>query len=419
MLKSRFALAIIVLTLFLSSTVGYAAENEWKDWGFYSQIQGEGNSKYKAVYLTEEVYEHALPNLADLRLIDSNMHAVPFFIQQGQTLVEENELIYQSELAATKQENNDTIIDFKIEPLRENSDIIGNILLFSLPEENFLKHLNVEGSFDGVNWEPVVRDIIYQTENIQKNEINLDKHYRYTYYRITILDNAEKIKLSGLKLIYREASLTQFKFEKSTRLDYDISVEDRKSVITLNNPQQLKVKEIQLDVEGNFQRAYTLSDFNNRNIAADGSQEIYNLNFQNINISNSKIQFNKKPVSTEMITIAIANLDNPPLNIQDISVIYYLDKIVFEDNGTGSYRLYYGNPQAVRPQYDIDLFQSYIEKEKQDTLSLGIAEPINQLEEIPNKGIFAWLNWKIIFNGVIILISLMLIILLVKKLSKK
>lgn len=418
--KCKLVLTAIVL-IFSLGTIGVSAaeEDAWKDWSFYSPLQLEGSSKYKAVYLTEEVYEHSLPSLADLRLIDGNGNVVPYYIQYGQTVTEKNELVYQAKLVATAQKDNDTKLDFNIKPIRENSDIVGNMLLFSLPEQNFLKHIIIYGSFDGNHWEQVGKDFIYRTESLQKNRIPLVEAYKYSYYRVTILDNAEHITLPKLELIY-QATNSQWKwYEKSTVLNYELTEEDKVTVIKLSNPQHLRIREIHFDVDGNFQRPYSLYDSNGRWIAADEVQELYNLHFKNIEISNTGILLDKSPLSTEQITIKIENRDNPPLNIQGITVNYYIDKIVFEDKGETPYRLYYGNQQVKQPQYDLKLFQSYIEKEKQDVVMLGKAVSMKPNQDTTGSELPGWLNLKIIFNIVVVLISLILIVLLVRKLNKQ
>ncbi|WP_458414867.1 DUF3999 family protein [Schinkia sp. CFF1] len=392
-------------------------QNSWKDWSLYNPIQLEGSSSYKAVYMTEEVYEHTLPNLADLRIIDNEGTAIPYYIQNGQTDSENNRIVHDSILISKMQKNNDSLFDYKINPIRESQDIIGNKLVFSLPDQNFLKHLVIYGSFDGNHWEQVGRDYIFRTDRLQKNEVPLEQEYKYSYYRIEIVDNAEKISLSKLELIYSETSSEWQDYQKSTRLSYEIKNEDKETIIQLENPQQLKIKEISLEVSGNFQRSYLLFGSEQRKIEMEGIQELYNLSFQDIQISNTSISLAQYPISDKQITIRIANRDNPPLDIQDVNVVYNIDKIVFENNGKAPYRLYYGNPQAQLPQYDLKQFQGYIEKEKQDILNLDSAVPLN--EDTAKTNHLKGLNLKVIFNVIVVAISILLAIFLLRKLNNK
>ncbi len=416
--KFSILLFIAVLMVSLSPSLVNAVENKWDEWVLYSPIETDGDSKYKAIYLTEEVYEHSLLSLADLRLIDKNGDAVPYYIQQGQKVVEENEITHQTTLIATEHKNNDTKLDYKVEPIRQGTDIRGNMLLFALPEQNFLKHLMIHGSYDGNQWEFLNEDFIYRTEQLTKNKVSLNNTYKYSYYRVTILDNAEQIRLPKLQLIYQEENEEWQRYEKIIKLNYEISEEDKTTVVTLDNSHHLRMKEIHFTIEGNFQRAFTIYDSNNQWIRSDEGQELYNLHFKDMLIANKSILFDKHPVSTDQLTIKIKNHDNPPLSIQDISVEYYIDKIVFEDKGLGPYKLYFGNAEADAPNYDIRLFQSYIEKEKQDIVMLEKVIA-NQDKEMSESALPSWLNEKMIFNIVVIFISLMLIILLMKKLNNK
>lgn len=411
------SMAIMIWWIPNQNVSATTTENSWKDWSFYSPIQLEGTSKYKAVFLSEEVYEHANPNLEDLRIIDSEGSAIPYYIQNGQTDTENNRIAHGSILTSKIQKNNDTLFDFKINPIRENQDIIGNTLVFSLPEQNFLKHLVIFGSYDGNHWEEVGRDYIYRTDRIQKSEVSLEENYKYGYYRIKMIDNAEKISLSNLELIYSETLLEWQDYQKSIKLPYEIKNEGKETIIQLENPQQLKIKEISLDVSGNFQRSYLLFGSEQRRIEAEGPQELYNLSFKDVEISSTSISLAQHPISDQQITINIANLDNPPLDIQNVNVVYDIDKIVFENNGIAPYRLYYGNPQAQVPQYDLKQFQDYIEKEKQDILKLDSAVALN--EDTANTNHLKGFNLKVFFNVIVVAISILLAIFLLRKLNHK
>ena len=97
-------------------------------------------------------------------------------------------------------------------------------------------------------------------------------------------------------------------------------------------------------------------------------------------------------------------------------VPYYLQygyKIVFEDTGGGPYRLYYGNPQAAKPHYDLEFYKMHLLKEKQDLSTLGEEQEFSETKtERP-----AW-HFDYLFGLVIILVSLALIVLLVTKLNR-
>jgi hypothetical protein len=415
------------MTLFLFNGVGFAAEEEQTNeekqvWDYFKPIQLEGNQQYKAFFLDEEVYEHALPNLADIRIMDNEGKSVSYYIQSGYQNRKENKVIYQSEKIFTAKEfkekennDNDTILDFRIKPIKENSDIQGNSLSFSLPKQDFLKHLEIYGGYDGNQWEYVDKDHIYKADQLEKSVIQLDQVYKYSYYRIVILDNAENIEIPDLTLIHNTTETEWEHYQLTMEMEHTIKTENNDSLIQLSNPQHLRIKQITLDIKENFQRSYTIYDEENRIVRTDGLNEIYNLDFTDIKISNKSISFNDHPLSSGSITIKINNQDNPPLKINAIHVDYYIDKIVFEDTGSSVYELYYGQSQAQKPEYEIELFKQHIEKEDQDLSTLGERVKVSPDEPV-EETLF---EMKYIFNTIIVIISILLIIFLIKRLNKK
>jgi hypothetical protein len=411
---------LILLTLLLGNGMGYAAaeeEEKKSDFTYYKEIEVLGQQQYKSFFLDEEVYEHTLSNLADLRILDEQQSTVPYYIQSGYQDRNESVVVYQSSRVFTAKEDNDTTVDFKVSPIQENVDIQGNVLSFSVPAKDFLKHVEVYGGFDGNEWQYIKKDYMYKADHLTKSTINLDRVYKYTHYRIVILDNAENIVIEDLKLIYNSIDTEWIRYQRTTELEYTIEMEDKYSLIELTNPQHLRIKEITLDTNENFQRTYTVYDEEERQVRADGLNEIYNLDFTDIKISNRSISFVERPLSSGIVTIKINNQDNPPLDIKGIKVEYYIDKIVFEDNGSASYKLYYGQSQAQKPQYEIERFKNHIEKEDQEEATLGENIAIQTEKSIEEKE--PLIELKHVFNIIIVLISIFLIIFLIKRLNKK
>ncbi|MDW7650551.1 MAG: hypothetical protein SCK29_10440 [Bacillota bacterium] len=99
-----------------------------------------------------------------------------------------------------------------------------------------------------------------------------------------------------------------------------------------------------------------------------------------------------RPVTDENFSIHINNRDDRPLQIGDVTVHYLVDKIVFDDIGTSPYTLYFQNPEAEKPHYEIAQFAHLIENERQDTARLGIVTRYGG-EEV--KSLPAWTFFSI------------------------
>lgn len=387
----------------------FAAEN-LDAWNYSAPIYFEGNSKYKALLLTEEVYEHA-PGLADLRVVDAKGEYVPFYIQNGSNTLRQEKIIYRSEFVQSYKKNNDRYIDFAIVPLKQNTDISGNGLLFELPTGNFLKHMQIYGGNDGESWDYIGQDYVFRAEGREKNEVPIGNKRKYTYYRIVILDNPEDIILKNMSLTNNYTDNQWNNYIKTAQVNYDIKEDKNDSLITISNDQRLKIKQITMEVETDFQRNYIVYGDNPKGTVLK-SGEIYNLQLENVKIAGAKIDFGSNPISAAAIVIKINNRDDRPLTIQSISIEYFIDKLVFPDMGNVPYQLYFGNDKATKPKYGIELQKDYIEKEQQDTCRLGAI--LAKVKEVPAP---SKINMKYVFNGIIVAVSLLLIGLLIARLG--
>ncbi|AJQ29102.1 DUF3999 family protein [Pelosinus fermentans] len=410
MMIARCSLLVILTWMFVMPV--FAAEN-MNAWNYFAPIYCEGNNQYKTFFVTEDIYEHASPGLADLRIVDEQGEYIPFYIQHGFSIVRENKIIYKSEVVERFKKNNDSYIDVQIIPLKNNTDVSGNSLIFELPKENFLKYIEIYGSNDGDKWSYIGRDYVFKTEEREKKEVAVGHKSKYTYYRIVVLDNPEDITLTNVNLSDQYTDSQWSSYFKMAQVNFDIKTDKTDSVITFFNDKKLKIKQIVIEAEGNFQRNYKLYG-DNPNGAPLKSGELYNLQLENVKISGTNIDLSKTPTSASPITIKIDNRDDRPLDIKFIKIEYYIDKIVFPGSGNASYRLHFGNDKATKPKYEIELQKTYIEKERQDSSKLGIIE-----EEHRTLPPASSLNIKYVFNGIIVIISIFLIALLVSRMNVK
>jgi hypothetical protein len=166
-------------------------------------------------------------------------------------------------------------------------------------------------------------------------------------------------------------------------------------------------------VGDNFQRNYSVYG-ESLNGTLFKSGELYNLQLENIKVSDTKIDFGSNPISAPIIIVKIDNRDDRPLAIKSISIEYYIDKLIFPDIGNVPYQLYFGNNKATKPKYEIELQKAYIEKEQQDNSGLGAIQAKNR--EVPASSA---MNMKYVFNGIIVAVSILLVGLLITRMNDK
>ncbi|WP_202078763.1 DUF3999 family protein [Caldalkalibacillus salinus] len=419
--QQRFWVRRLIVVLCISSVfVGgisqsflvFAEEHtsELEAYPYKSVIQsGESNTPYQYFYLNKDVYRYATPHLYDLRIIDENENMVPYYIVRAIKEDVHRVQRYESTLIDHVQVDQDTQFDFQVQPIRENTDIIGNRLELAFPDMAFLKNVDVYGSYDGVEWTKITSDEVYQTDQVSQTSIDIPSGSKFTYYRIALLDNAEDVSITELTLIDEHLETNHESFIKETEPEYTIEERDKLTRIKINNPYRLNIQGIHLETTGNYQRTVLVSNEEKRRTSV---HDLYRLSFENVNLEKDTLHFGL-PWNDEVLYVDIENEDSPPINIEDLKMTYIVDKVVFEDTGAGPYSLLFGDEKALKPIYDIEQFISYIEEEAQNEVQLGETITLKKVEDYTQ-----WdLKW--LYHIVIGAVSLGLIIYLTRALNHK
>ncbi|HEY2494456.1 MAG TPA: DUF3999 family protein [Paenibacillus sp.] len=405
---STIAILISFVCVFTGVNVTAAEDGDGqKGWRFSKPlIMEEASSRYQTFFLDEQTYAGASSDLSDLRIVNAKGQYVPFYIHSRYGESVEQEVTYSSTLVDTSKKNKNTSFDYRITPLQDHVDIQGNTLLIDLPDEAFLKHVKVYGSHDGNEWTFVKKDDLYRTDSLKKGAIDLETEYKFSYYRLNVLNNVENIPFSKLELIHNTHEDEWNKYIMSTKLRYEIKQDAEFTHIIVHNENRLRLNRLQLQVEGNFKRSYDVYDKEGIRLRTDGENELYRLDFKDVQIASATIT-GTVPISAPYFTITINNHDDAPLDIKDITTEFVVDKVVFEDQGNHPYQLLYGKDNVDQPQYDIVNFKTHIQQEHVAEAKLG-AQVISLEEETLSKlSTPWWLQQKSWFNGVIMLVSVM------------
>jgi hypothetical protein len=411
----RLSVVGVLAAMLFGSTI-FAAEVSRKDWQFSKLIELQGSGKYHELLLDEDVYKGAKEDLGDLRIVDDQGQFVPFYIDSGYREASDKLVVYRSDLIDTIKKSNDSINDFRITPLDAAKDILGNRLSFSLPAQPFLKHLEIYGSYDGNQWELLKKDDVYRTEQLEKNTVVLDSEYKFGFYRIKVLDNVENLAFPQLQLLYNRRESGWKQLTKAASLPYEIKQENGQTAITIDNDSRLRITKVLLETGGSFTRSYTVQEPDGKEIQVEGKPELYRLDFKDAQLQNTTIT-GVAPIAKSRFLIKINNRDNPPLNLTGVKIEYIVDKLVFENQGGRDNYLLYGNGSADKPNYDIAGFRQHIEQEHPLLASLGMQTAAPEAAPAAARTPL-WFQPKTWFNIVIVTVSVLLIIMVVRKLGQ-
>lgn len=416
-MKKVFSLPLAILIFVLSGATSIFADTEG-EWKYSKEVSFENKEEVKAIYLDEEIYRFAKEDLSDLRLINEKNEFVPYYIYNkflSTNKVERTEYVGKEILSFMK--GNDYYSDYEISAPKANSDVIGNKLKVEVVKESFYKEVQILGSYDNKNWESIKADTLYRVNGVEKLNILLDDTYKYLYYRIISVNDTSGVIINHVILEYdiNEAIYENYKGFKKINHEVEVNKENNETILKLHNQDRLRINSIKINSKDDFKRNYTLYVANEEGerLQVVGLGEVYSLNLDQFKAEDTTIQIEdtmENYLSSEYIQVVIEDRDNYPINIEDIEISYYIDKMVFKSNDSDKIYVLFGNDEAIEPYYDISAYIEEIEKANQENTTLsGLVEKTIEVEGKKNFD-FKWL-----LNISVIGVSGLLIILIIRK----
>lgn len=402
-------LIMILVLIFMSLNTAALAETDMDGWRFSKNIQCEEEVGYQSIFLDDETYRYANKDLSDLRILNDNDEFVPYYIQNAyQAYEEETRIEYGTELITSYTMFDDKYFDYKIVAQEETHDILGSDLVFNVGKEIFLRDVKVYGGYDNKAWNLIKSDTIYRTEGAVKLNIKLDEVYKYGYYRIVFMNDLEDTRIENLTLEYSVKDLVVDHYQKTKKLDFLVESLNNDTVLLIDNKDNLKLHTIKVVSDDMFKRSYQVEYKDNDEVdyRPVSGGNIYQIALANFDIEDTDIELDyvsKYYLSSDTIRIMIINKDDKPIDIKALEVSYYIDKLVFEDEGDDSYKMIFGNKDASAASYDIEEYKQYIEEEDQGVCTLSAIKD-RDVEINEDKT-----NYKLILNITVVVIAVLLV----------
>jgi len=403
--------------------------------GYYNDIGLQGDNKYKEFYISEEIYENSKNDLKDIRILNSKDEEIPYVIEKYEIKSDfrisdsfRGEVLH----AITKKDAKEIILKFYKN--NEKVDILANQLEIQV-DKNFLTKYTLYGSHDNRKWDYIQNGELYKTPSEEKLIINMYLNNRdlyYSYYKIEMPLTSElvieKAKLNLLQdfLINDNETIASLNYKI---INKELNVKDANTFIRINT-KQLPLKRIRLyTAPGEFQRDYTVYSHVEKSENASNNSEKNDLDYgyKHANGSIYRVE-NREDLQIENlnlenikdIVLKIENKNDKPLNITGIQGMYYPAKLIFKsEDSNEKYRIIYG-AEEYKTSTSYDLANYYKTLEKIDAVNLDEKKEYvraiidTDKDKDSSKGYD-----KLLYKVFIGLLSVMLIIYIVKSLSKK
>jgi hypothetical protein len=373
-----------------------------------ADINIEGGNNYKSVRLIPQVYNAAHRALSDL-LIKNGDENIPYFINSSLGKTNETRETYFMRQINSYIKDDNFYFDFELSFARD-SDVIATSIEFSTRNSGFAKPVDLFGSYDNIHWEFVQSDMLYAVESKSKLEINFSRPQKYTYYRLRLANNLEQISFYNVELVYSLRISEETFFIESFRPEFTVETKDKTTEILIKGLKNLRLCDLQIETDSMFIR--------NVRTSGEKGKELYNLSVNGTTYTDTVLPLNRKVSENDVFTVIISDGDDKPINIKGIVVRYYADDLVFQGNtfqrnDNDIYRLEFGaDLSRAAPVYDIERYKNEILKGPIDKLELGEITYVKT--EQPREKI----PYRVIFNIVIAVISVLLGVLIILKLKK-
>lgn len=327
-----------------------------------------------------EVFVHGAPGLADLRILEaSSQREVAFKL-----LVERGEQ-RRSSVALALRDLGHVPGQFTtfVADLRQEG-VLHNELEIATPSQNFQRRVVVEGSADSKTWVTLNdRGQIFDFTLRERNFTARDTRVRYPtstarYLRVRIINQGEApLEVTGAVAYFLRELPPQETEVTAALVSWEENAPERKTLLLIDlGSRGLPTHRIAITTsQRNFYRQVRLEGSNDKAAWTwvQGSEVLYDYNTPLFVGSKHYLSY---PESTfRYYRLTILNEDNPPLPITGARAHGYLRKLIFSADPASTYHLYYGNPEARTPSYELERIFPYLVTENLPQAHLGAHTP--------------------------------------------
>ena len=369
--------AALVSLLALSSA---AADFSLKDWQFVKSISvpdGLTEGDLVEVVPDPEVFNGAAPGLADLRIVQGNEQEVPF-----QVVVERGSRERRSfpvsirDLGFVPDQFSTFVAD-----LGQGGLLHNEIEVFT-SSQNFQRDVTVEGSNDAATWTVLQegtrifdftlkeRDFTARFTRVRYPESTV----RFLRVRITN-DGEEPLTITGASVFSVAETLAE-------EVNYPASIRERtedntnlRSLIVFDlGSKGLPTNRLTIQTPHvNFYREVVLEGTGDIDAPSWGliqrSGVLYS--YDTLKFVGDQLTLSYPETTFRFLRLTINNEDNPLLPVEGVEVSGVPRKLIFQAQPSASYKLFYGNPKARTPSYELERILPFLETENLPVGALG------------------------------------------------
>lgn len=354
-LSSLFSFCITLQFILVAE--GFCAKFDERLWEKYAEIKaptGISNEGLAGLYLEPQQIGDIFTKVpfADFRIITDQKEEVPWHIVATRTKQREIEVPHEIQNSSLTPEG-DTWLEIVFD--KQPRGI--NAVEIMTDEFNFSRQVEIFGSADGKTWNIVRNDgVIF---DLTKNE--KFRHTRITFpqtgFRYLALKinngNTQPFKINGVKVFQRNVLLSQSYIIQGTIEKHEINTQRQESSIVVRMNTAFPVDQLVITTpEQNFQRSVEVQIKRDNKVWTRLTYgTIFNLTATNMRETRSTIDLPE--IVTKEFRLVFKDFDSPPLSVTNVTGYGYRRLLVFKQQSDKRLYLFWGNPLAHSPLYDL------------------------------------------------------------------
>lgn len=349
-------LFILWLTASTGAAFGDFDERHWELYAVIPLPAGEPLPPLVSLPLEPRIFweKPAGTGYSDLRIVTGSRTEVPY------ALVTRNPEQSEQQVAArTINRSTSGADESYLEVALADPGVIYNKIEIVTDEQNFYRRVQVLGGADGRTWNKLREDAVifdYTREERMRHVVITLGDATFPFIAVKILNGKEKpLTIEGLKVFYQHKNDPGIEVTLAATIqkqEHDRQREE--SVLIAALPSAMPVSRVVLDADDrNFLRRVIVFT---RTKPADEwrhAAEATVFKYDTAQVKDSKLSIAIPQTIAKELKLIIRNFDSPPLKVAGITAISNRQDLIFKTTGRDRYFLFWGNPRAKDPHYDL------------------------------------------------------------------
>lgn len=304
---------------------------------------------------------------ADLRVVTDRKEEVPWQVVAKRPEKREEEIPTQMRNLSLTGKNETW---FELLPNKQGAR--PNAVEIVTADSNFSRQIQVLGSPDGKTWNILRKDgVIFDTtrgERLRHTRIAFPQtDFRYLAVRIAN-GGAEPLQLSGVKVFQESYSQGETYVIQGTIVKSESNAARKETALVVRMGTVFLLDRLKITTPGrNYQRCVEVQI---RRGSGDWQRWARGtiFNFDTPAMKESQTAIDIPEIAAREFRLVFEDLDNPPLSVTGITGEGYRRAMVFKQQTERKLYVFWGNPRALSPRYDL---AGLVKKQKLDELPVA------------------------------------------------